>query len=91
MNAGRNSDIQALKDAIEEEKKSQLSAEGQKLLFDVKRENVLLQQEAVYRQRLMDVYTEVKKRLDYQVQKQQVNISWGYLLETAQGTGLLEL
>lgn len=41
--------------------------EGQKQIFDVKRENVDLQLEAIYRQRLADVHTQVKKRVDYQM------------------------
>jgi len=72
LNAGKINEIKATNDAIEAEKKAQWQAEGQKMLFDVKRENVALQVEAAYRQRLKDVYSEVKKRLDYQVDKQQV-------------------
>jgi len=71
-NSGRDNEIKAMKETIENEKTAQWQAEGQKMLFDVKRENVALQLEAAYRQRLKDVYSEVKKRLDYQVDKQQV-------------------
>merc|ERR1711909_171550 len=42
--------------------------EGKKMLFDAKKENVGLQLEAVYRQRMADVHTAVKRRLDYQVE-----------------------
>jgi len=72
FNAGRTSDIKQNKDLIEAEKKARWQAEGQKMLFDVKRENVALQQEAIFRERVMHVYGEVKKRLDYQVEKQMV-------------------
>lgn len=41
--------------------------EGSKHIFEGKRENVDLQLEATYRQRLVEVHHEVKKRLDYQM------------------------
>lgn len=41
---------------------------GQKHLFESKRENVDLQLESVYRQRLNEVHQTVKKRLDYQME-----------------------
>jgi len=69
LNAGKNAEIAGLKQGMEDEKKAQYQAEGMKMLFDVKRENVALQLEAVYRERLMNVYNEVKRRLDYQVEK----------------------
>ena len=42
------------------------------MLFDAKKENIALQLEADYRAKLMTVYTETKRRLDYQVECQAV-------------------
>nr|AOR07063.1 mitochondrial ATP synthase subunit b precursor [Mesenchytraeus hydrius] len=55
---------------IEELEKSIWREDGQKYLFEAKKENVDLQLESVYRQRLADVHQSVKKRLDYQVDVQ---------------------
>lgn len=65
----RETSLTALKDAISEEEKAQTRAQGMSVLFQAKRENVLLQLESNFRERQMQVYNEVKKRLDYQVEK----------------------
>jgi len=72
LNEGKMVEINAAKDGIKDEEHAQWQAEGEKMLFDVKRENVGLQVEANYRERMMTVFSEVKKRLDYQVEVQQV-------------------
>ncbi|KAI4469265.1 mitochondrial atp synthase b chain [Holotrichia oblita] len=67
-NEGRASETNALQAQIKNEEQLQWSAEGQTMLIDAKRENVALQLEAAYRARVQNVYQEVKKRLDYQVE-----------------------
>jgi len=71
-NQGRNDQIKSHEESIEHEKKEQWRSEGQVLLNDAKKENIALQLEAAYRERLATVFGEVKRRLDYQVEIQQV-------------------
>lgn len=73
FNEGKYSQVDSLTSSIDEEKTAQLQAVGcQEHLFEAKRQNVALQLEATYRERVATVYAEVKKRLDYQVEKQNV-------------------
>ncbi|EDV51248.1 ATP synthase subunit b, mitochondrial [Drosophila erecta] len=65
---GREAELKVLSDAIEAEKKEQWRADGALLLMDAKKENIALQLEAAFRERAMNVYSEVKRRLDYQVE-----------------------
>ncbi|XP_043933047.1 ATP synthase F(0) complex subunit B1, mitochondrial [Protopterus annectens] len=59
--------VNALQQAVENETKEQWRAEGCHYLFDAKRNNVAMILESNYRERLLMVYNEVKKRLDYQI------------------------
>lgn len=72
LEQGRNNEIKSHEALIEHEKTEQWRAEGQLLLNDAQKENIALQLEAAYRERLAQVYTEVKRRLDYQVEIQRV-------------------
>ncbi|CAH0551210.1 unnamed protein product [Brassicogethes aeneus] len=62
----------ALESQIKDEEKAQWSLEGQMHLVAAKRENVQLQLEASYRERMIRAYSEIKKRLDYQAEKQNI-------------------
>lgn len=70
--------------AIKAEKEQQAVAEGTHLLFETKKENVGLQLEAAYRESAMNIYNQVKRRLDYQVEigkidsriKQEFMVNW---------------
>lgn len=52
-----------LKDHVKELKKVEDRSINPELIYDAKRENLQLQQEAEYRRRLMQVYNEVKRKL----------------------------
>lgn len=54
---------ESCKQVIDDVEKAIWREEGQKHLFEAKRENVDLQLEAAYRQRMADVHQAVKKRL----------------------------
>lgn len=56
-----------LEDYIQKYKDVQSLSMDQGILFQAKRENVALQREAEYRRRLMTVYNEAKRKLDYHV------------------------
>nr|BAN20337.1 mitochondrial ATP synthase b chain [Riptortus pedestris] len=72
-NSGRAEQLKSLADGIKNEEVAQWRADGQELLLAAKKENVLMQLEASYRERAMQVYSEVKKRLDFQVEKQRID------------------
>ncbi|XP_071824693.1 ATP synthase F(0) complex subunit B1, mitochondrial-like [Apostichopus japonicus] len=65
--SSKNAELANLAEAIEGEKKEQWRLEGRSHLFDAKRENIQMQLELEYRERLQQVANSVKGRLDYQV------------------------
>lgn len=62
--------IDLIEELIEHEKTVQKSMANQDILFEAKKENIHLQREAEYRRRLMTVYDELKRKLDYQIASQ---------------------
>lgn len=59
INESRNSEISQYEDLISHEKKVQSSLDGQKMIMDIKKENVKMQLEATYRERMVQIYQEV--------------------------------
>merc|ERR1719297_70956 len=64
----RQDQIDSCKAQIEAENKAQYMATSYEELIAAKKEAIGLQLEAAYRARLQDAYTQVKKRLDYQLE-----------------------
>ncbi|VVC25527.1 ATP synthase, F0 complex, subunit B/MI25 [Cinara cedri] len=67
-NTSRQHELESLKETIESQKKEVWRTEAQKHIFQAKRENIAIQLEAVYRENAIQVYNQVKKRLDYQLE-----------------------
>ena len=67
-NSEREQEVQAHEDAIKEMETEKWRLDGQNMIFDIRKQTVLMQLEAVYRERAMQIYNEVKKRLDYHSQ-----------------------
>lgn len=63
-----NSEVEAMKEVIENEARAQEETKCQALIFEAKKENIGLQLETEYRRRQMQAYSEVKKRLDYHLE-----------------------
>lgn len=64
----RQKEIDRCKEAIDNESNAQFMAGSYEQLIAAKKENVGLQLESEYRARLKEAYTQVKRRLDYQLQ-----------------------
>lgn len=59
LDESRNEEIAGNEELISHEKKEQWSLEGQKMIMDIKKENIKMQLEATYRERMVQVYQEV--------------------------------
>jgi len=59
LEESRNKEVAECEDIISHEKKVQSSLDGQKMIMDIKKENVKIQLEATYRERIIQVYQEV--------------------------------
>ncbi|XP_003706311.1 ATP synthase subunit b, mitochondrial [Megachile rotundata] len=68
----RIDELTELEKSVKELEKQKWMADAQFLIYDIKKQNILVQLEAAYRERLAKVYSEVKKRLDYQAQVEAV-------------------
>lgn len=68
----RKDELTSLENEVKELEKQKWMADSQMMIFDIKKQNILVQLEAAYRERLAKVYSEVKKRLDYQAQVEAV-------------------
>lgn len=64
----RQNEIDFCKESIVLEQKAQADATAWEDIIVAKKEAVGLQMEAIYRSRLQEAYTQVKKRLDYQLE-----------------------
>jgi ATP synthase subunit b, mitochondrial len=63
----REGSIKFLENYIKMKEENNQQMQNSAILFDAKRENILLQQEAEYRRRSMKVYKEALKKLNYQI------------------------
>lgn len=68
LNNDKNESLQSLDDGIKALEKEKWRTEGQLMLWDIKKQNIFMQLEATYRERLAKVHREVKNYLDYHAQ-----------------------
>jgi len=72
LDSMRDVNINANEEAVQSALEGIECAKNEATLFVAKKENVALQLEAAYRQRLVDVHSQVKRRLDYQLETSNV-------------------
>lgn len=59
LDENRNTEITEYENLITHEKQEQHNLDGQKMILEIKKENIKMQLEATYRERLAQVYQEV--------------------------------
>lgn len=59
LDENRNTEIVDYENLITHEKQEQYNLDGQKMILEIKKENIKMQLEATYRERLAQVYQEV--------------------------------
>ncbi|CAH4039004.1 unnamed protein product [Pieris brassicae] len=72
LDQGLKNQLNVYETIIKDSKDMQMRAVGQKMLLDAKKENVAMQLEAAYRERLRLVYNAVKGRMDYHAKRSRV-------------------
>ncbi|XP_065655083.1 ATP synthase F(0) complex subunit B1, mitochondrial [Hydra vulgaris] len=75
MNQGKYNQIASLKQVIDSHKEAKDALKYQEEFFDIIKANNEMKQEIAYRSNLHEVETEVKKRLDYQIDMQKLELS----------------
>jgi len=75
MNKGRTTQLASLESAIEAAKEGESALADKKEYFDIMKSNNEMRLEIEYRRRLQEVESEVQKRLDYQVDLQNLEQS----------------
>ncbi|KOX74025.1 ATP synthase subunit b, mitochondrial [Melipona quadrifasciata] len=73
LNSSREEEIADYNALIQDLEKEKWCSEAQMMIYDIKKQNVLMQLEANYRENLAIAYTEVKKILDYHSQIDGIN------------------
>ncbi|XP_047041055.1 ATP synthase subunit b, mitochondrial-like [Helicoverpa zea] len=72
LEKGRSDELNGHSNEIKKCETAIWRAQGQKDLIDAKKENIAIQLEAIYRERMMTVYKSVRGRMDYHVRRHMV-------------------
>lgn len=59
LNSTRLDEIEDCEGVVKHYELEKMRGEGQKMIFEIKKENIFMQLEAIYRERMMQIYNEV--------------------------------